>query len=519
MCLTSLSHRLVYSVNSDQPILTIKGYADMKINSIYKNMIITGSIAIGTTLVTGCSSDDTTLPDSLNSDTSSSLVRIIHASADAPPVNIKLDNAIAVPALDYPNSTGFVNINSGTYDVAVDAIVPGGNLEVITVNDLDLIQDQRYTIVAIGDTANIKEFVAAETASSPAADEVGITVLHAATAAGNVDVYVTAPGEDLTSLPANFTFDFNGQFDAGALPAGPYQIRVVANGDITKTAVYDSGTVDLSGFAGQKLLLLAVNTVNSTTQLASPVKLVAYTDSAQVELLDTRTNSGARVVHLSPDAGTAASGPVEVFASSSALPSSPTELITSISYKQSLPGTDSFADVPAGDYIFDVAPDNAGIGSSVHTSPAPVTLSTGAEYTVIASAYVLTSPAFSLLATQDNNRSIVTQASVKVIHGSPLAGTVDVFVTPAGAYTKEQVEGGMAGDPLLDDFTFGTITDYVNVVPGDYDIRVVTNSGMGTAAINVEGFNLAAGSVSTVIAHEPKDNGPATDFGLVVLTN
>jgi hypothetical protein len=491
----------------------------MKINSIYKNMIIAGGIAIGTTLVTGCSSDDTTLPDSLNSDTSSSLVRIIHASADAPPVNIKLDNAVAVPALDYPNSTGFVNINSGTYDVAVDAIVPGGNLEVITVNDLNLIQDQRYTIVAIGDTANIKEFVAAETASSPAADEVGITVLHAATAAGNVDVYVTAPGEDLTFLPANFTFDFNGQFDAGALPAGPYQIRVVANGDITKTAVYDSGTIDLSGFAGQKLLLLALNTVNSTTQLASPVKLVAYTDSAQVELLDTRTNSGARVVHLSPDAGTAASGPVEVFASSPALPSSPTELITSISYKQSLPDTDSFADVPAGDYIFDVAPDNAGIGSSVHTSPTPVTLSTGAEYTVIASAYVLTSPAFSLLATQDNNRSIVTQASVKVIHGSPLAGTVDVFVTPAGAYTKEQVEGGMAGDPLLDDFTFGTITDYVNVVPGDYDIRVVTNSGMGTAAINVEGFNLAAGSVSTVIAHEPKDNGPATDFGLVVLTN
>jgi hypothetical protein len=476
----------------------------MKMNSIYKNTLVAGSVVFSTALFTGCSSDDA----------GTSSVRIIHASADAPPVDIKLNNAVAAPALDYPLSTGFVSINAGTYDIAVDAIVPGGNLEgVITVDDIAFAKDQRYTVVAIGDTASISEFVAEETASSPAADEVGISVLHAATAAGNVDVYVTAPGADINSVDANFTFDFKGQADAGALPAGEYQIRVTGNG--SKDAIYDSGTVDLSGFGGQKLLLLAVNTVNSTTKAASPVKLVAYTDSAQVQLLDTRTNAGARVVHLSPDAGTAASGPVEVFASSSALPSSPAELIPSISYTQTVPGTDSFADVPAGDYIFDIAPDGAGIGSSVYTSPA-ISLTTGMEYTVIASGYVLTSPAFDLLATQDNNRSVVTQASVKVIHGAPAAGTVDVFVTTAGQYTKTDVENGSAGTPLLDDFIFGQITDYVNVAPGDYDIRVVAG---GTVAINIEGFNLAAGSVSTVIAREPKDSGVPTDFNVVVLTN
>lgn len=59
---------------------------------------------------------------------------VIHVSSDAPPVDIKLDNAVAVPALDYPQSTGFVSITAGTYDVAVDAIAPGGNLDVTTVN-------------------------------------------------------------------------------------------------------------------------------------------------------------------------------------------------------------------------------------------------------------------------------------------------------------------------------------------------------------------------------------------------
>lgn len=475
----------------------------MKVNRLCKNTIFAGGVLLVAALSTGCSSDD--------NDTSS--LRVIHASSDAPPVDVKLNNAVTSAALDYPSSTGFVSIDAGTYDVAIDAIVPGGSLEVITVNDIDFEKDQRYTVVAIDDTANIGELIAEETASTPASNEVGISVLHAATSAGNVDVYVTAPGVALSSVNANFTFDFKGQVDAGVLPAGEYQIRVTGNG--SKVPVYDSGTVDLSSFGGQKLLLLAVNTTNSTKQLASPVKIMAYTDSAQVELLDTATNVGARVVHLSPDAGTAASGPVEVFASSSSLTTSPVELITSFSYTDTVPGVDSFVDVPAGDYIFDVFPDGAGIGSSVHTSPS-LSLATGMEYTVIATGYVLTSPAFSLLATQDDNRSIVTQASVKVVHAAPAVGTVDVFVTPAGQFTTADVENGSAGAPLLDDFTFTNISDYVNVTPGDYDIRVVAG---GTVAINVEGFNLAAGSVSTVIAREPIDAGVPSDFNVIVLTN
>ena len=483
----------------------------MKFNNIYKNTLVASSVIIGTALITGCSSDD---PDKTN-------IRIIHASADAPPVDIKLNGSVAAPKLDYPVSTGFVSIDAGTYDVAVDAIVPGGNLEgVITVDGITFAKDQRTTVVAIGDVADtsISEFVAAESTATPDADEVAISVLHAATSVkgADVDVYVTAVGADISGATPNFSFDFKGQADAGALPAGEYQIRIDAGGD---TLAYDSGKVDLSDFAGQKLLLLAVNTVNSTTKDASPVKLVAYTDTAQMELIDTRTQAGARVVHLSPDAGA-----VEVFASSDALGSaSPLELITSIDYPVTLPGVNSYVPVPQGDYIFDVAPDGDGIGGSVFKSPT-ISLTTAVEYTAIAAGYVSTgTPVFDLLPTVDSNRSIVTQASVKVVHGAPLAGTVDVFVTPAGQYVvmdnKVVDENGMAAVPLLDDFTFGTITDYVPVPPGEYDIRVVTEGGAGTVAIN-ETANLAAGSVSTVIARQPVSGGGLPDdFNLIVLSN
>ena len=489
----------------------------MKFNNIYKKTLVAGSVIVGAALITGCSSDDDPVVPATSSAGTTS-VRIIHASADAPPVDIKLNNAVAVPGLDYPLSTGFVSIGAGTYDVAVDAIVPGGNLEgVITVDNITFEKDQRYTVVALDDTANISEFVAAESAATPGPGEVAISVLHAATAVKGMDVavYVTAFNADISSAVPNFSFDFKGQADAGALPAGEYQIRIVAAGN-TAAPAYDSGKVDLSGFAGQKLLLAAVNTVNSTTKAASPVKLMAYTDTTQLELIDTRTLSGARVVHLSPDAGA-----VEVFASSDALGSG-VEIIDSFIYTETNPADGiSYSYVPAGDYTFDLAAANTGIGSSLPIASPNAQLNVATEYTVIAAGYAAAgTPALDLLYTADSNRSIVTQASVKVLHGAPLAGTVDVYVTPAGQFTTQQVEGGMAGAPLLDDFTFGTITDYVTVPPGDYDIRVVTNSGAGTAAIDVTAFNLAAGSVSTVIARQPvSGGGTPSDFNLIVLSN
>ena len=213
-----------------------------------------------------------------------------------------------------------------------------------------------------------------------------------------------------------------------------------------------------------------------------------------------------------------------MFASSDALgAASPLEIIDSFSYTETDPSDGiSYSYVPAADdYTFTVSAAGNGFDNPAYSSPAPLELVKGSEYTVIAAGYLGMDPMFGLLPTQDSNRSIVTQASVKVVHGAPLAGTVDVFVTPADVYTKEEVESGAAGEPLLDNFTFGTITDYVPVPPGDYDIRVVTDGGAGTAAINIEGFNLPAGSVSTVIAREQALVGTplADDFGVVVLGN
>ncbi len=478
-----------------------------------KPIALASALAAAFTLA-GCSdTDDTVLAPETPPTGDTAQLRVIHTSPDAPPVNVKLDTMVAISDLDYAESSGYLTVDAGSSDIAVEAIIPGGNADVITVPGFALDADGRYTVLAVNNTATIEALVANESAATPGSNEVGIAVVHASPAVGSVDVYVTAPGVNVTTVDPTFTFDYKGQIDAGALPAGAYQIQITPTG--SKSVAYDSGELDLSPFAGQKLLLLAVSTTNETAQQTSPVKLLAATDGSSLELYDEDTNAGARVVHLSPDAGTAAGGPVEVFATSSSLPTSPTELIDAFSYTNVVPSPGTYVSVPEGDYVFDVAPDGAGIGSSVYTSPS-LSLDEGAEYTVIAAGYVLTTPAFGLLATEDENRSIATQASVKVVHAAPLAGLVNVYVTAAGQFSVSDVESGLAGTPLLADFAFADITEYVAVAPGNYDIRVVAG---GMVAINVEAFDLAAGSVSTVIAREPIDAGLPDDFNVIVLTN
>jgi hypothetical protein len=444
-------------------------------------------------------------------------IRVVHASPDAPAVNVKLDGNIAVSDLDYANSTGFVDVVAKDYDITVEGIIPGGNMDVISVADFPVVKNGRTTVIATDVVASITPLVISDSAATPASDEVALRVVHASPAAAGlvaeVDVYITAPGDDIAAATPALTFAFQEDIDAGALSTGLVQIRATGAG--SKNVVFDSGPVDLTPFAGSKLMVAAIDSINSTEQAGSPIKLLVATDSEHVILLDTNTLSGARVVHASPDVD-AIAGPVEVFASSSALPASPVELIDSFSYLEVVPGVDSFVGVPAGDYVFDVAPDTDTIGDSVFTSDS-VNMDKGSEYTVIAAGRVASSPAFGLLLTKDNLRAVATQASVKVIHAAPAAGVVQVYVTAAGDFSATDIEAGIAGDPLLPDFAFGDITDDVAVPSGNYDVRVVAG---GAVAINVENFNLAAGSVSTVIARGPNELvGVPNDFGVVVLTN
>ncbi len=472
---------------------------------------------LATSLIAGCSSDGSSIR------IGDAEIRIIHTSPDAPAVNASLDGGVsnAVTNLDYATSTGYIEVDATSYDIVVEGIGPGMTTipNVIVVNGFALADGERQTVLAVNPVASIAPLVVADSVAEPAAGEVAIRVVHASPAAdgatATVDVYVTAPGAPLTGAA---TLALAGDVDLGAVPVGNYQVRITLPG--TSTILYDSGTIDLTPFAGQKLLIAAIDTINDTQKDGTNgalVKLLVATDastadSGTVEILDESTQAGAKVLHASPDAAIAAGGPVEVFANMAV------ELIPSFNYLDTVPGVDSYVGVAAGDYVFDVAPDGAGVGGSVFTS-GTIPLAAGEEYTVIAAGDVVSgTPAFTLLATQDDNRSIATQVGVKVVHGAAAVGNVNVHVTTAGTCSQmDVIMETMGCEALLPNFAFGTISDLVAVAAGSYDVRVVAG---GAVAIEALAFPLSAGTVATVVAVGPDedDNDPAA-AGLVVLTN
>src|SRR5579883_3152374 len=91
-------------------------------------------------------------------------------------------------------------------------------------------------------------------------------------------------------------------------------------------------------------------------------------------------------------------------------------------------------------------------------------------------------------------------AMVRVVHASPDAGTVDVYVD---------------GTKLLSNFAFGTITNYVSVPAGSHEIKVApAGQGIGAAVIS-QSVSVTGGMAYTVAAIGTKSEG----FGLTAFVD
>lgn len=80
------------------------------------------------------------------------------------------------------------------------------------------------------------------------------------------------------------------------------------------------------------------------------------------------------------------------------------------------------------------------------------------------------------------------QAWVRVLHGSPDAPAVDIYL-----------DGAKVGAPLAG-LTFGQISDYVPVPAGDHAIKVCASADATVCPIDVPSINLADGSKYTIAA-------------------
>jgi hypothetical protein len=236
-------------------------------------------------------------------------VRAVHLSADAPAVDVLLNDKRVVRKLAFRSDSSFVHAAAGKLNIKVN--VADTSTSAITA-DVDLPANKAVSVIALNKLAAIEPAVIVDDGKQPAAGASKLRVLHAAAGVPGVDVYLTAPDDALPADAAIKGLDFKKSAPASgeaalAVPAGDYRVRLTLAGK--KNVVYDSGKFTIK--AREDLLVAAVLPKAGDPTQPSPVDLLVVRTRGGNSLLKSKDATEPpppagsvrlRAVHASPDA-------------------------------------------------------------------------------------------------------------------------------------------------------------------------------------------------------------------------
>jgi hypothetical protein len=148
----------------------------------------------------------------------------VHASPDAPGVDLYVDNAKAGSDLAFPNNTPYLSVDAGTRDVAVK--VAGSSVTVLSAN-LVLNSNTNYSVFAVDSVANLGALVLIDDLTAPAMGKAHVRFVHLSPNAPAVDIAVTGG----PVLIANKSFQEYTAFTP--FDAGTYDLEVRLAGTST----------------------------------------------------------------------------------------------------------------------------------------------------------------------------------------------------------------------------------------------------------------------------------------------
>lgn len=210
-------------------------------------------LATAVLATTACDDDEGTGPAPAGS------VRAVHAIGNGPAVDLLVDGTALTgySNVAFKANGAYQSVAAGVRDFVVRQ--NGTSTAILTANDQQVASGSRYTVVALGRHGATGTLAPAfrliPDASAPASGQATLRLLHASPAAGNVDVYITAPNADLANEQPDFNnVAFNANPVVANLAAGTYRVRLTTAG--SKTVKVDRTDIALT--AGQRWLGVAL---------------------------------------------------------------------------------------------------------------------------------------------------------------------------------------------------------------------------------------------------------------------
>lgn len=416
-------------------------------------------------------------------------VQAVHASSDAPLANVWINDKDVLTDIDYGVGSGYLMVREGNNSVQVDVQLAGNeSATVVPRTELDLDSDLKYTVFVVGDadgTPNPVEPLIVTRSADSIADEssLDVQVVHAASGVPAVDLYVTAPGADLSSSAPITNLAYKSSTDVLNIPAGDYQVRLAVGDNV----VFDSGTLSLAG--NTNLTIAAIKTGDSNS--SSPVKLLVLDGSGSSIVQDMASQAEVRVGHL-------VDGAPLVDVNVNGAPVTP---LADLAFKE----IRGYLDLDAGSYDIDVFVD--GTTSDPIIDVNGLGLEGGKDYSVYAIGVVSPSIEIEPLVVEDKRRAVATSATLNITHAAanPIAEKVDIYLT-----TSTGIDGS---DPALANFTYKESLQGLYVDEGTYYVTVTVAGDPSSVAIDSAPVNLMSGVVYQVVAIDDGNNG---GFNLLV---
>lgn len=159
-----------------------------KINSSFKFMAIL-MVALSTVLsFSSCDDDDDNTPTPVGS----GKLMIIHASPDAPAVDLLLDGTkLNSSDVNYTDNTPYISATAGTRVLKVN--VAGTSTTALQAN-LSVVSGKNYSVFAIDSVSKLSGLVVEDNLSTPASGKAHVRFIHLSPDAPAVDVAVTGGG-------------------------------------------------------------------------------------------------------------------------------------------------------------------------------------------------------------------------------------------------------------------------------------------------------------------------------------
>lgn len=161
-------------------------------------------------------------------------VRVVHASPDAPAVDIYVDGAVAVQGLEFGAATGYVDLPAGAHTFEVRPAGAAADSAAVITADATVDANSWYTIAAVGLLANIAPQIYVDNVTAPEAGKAHVRVIHASPDAPAVDVAVTGGPVLFSNLAFPNAAEYlpvdAGTYDLEVRPAGTTDVALAVPG-------------------------------------------------------------------------------------------------------------------------------------------------------------------------------------------------------------------------------------------------------------------------------------------------